>query len=179
MRQPRDNHMNTDTRVNLPYIPVDRYDQVDRQPSRKKASLPLFIVVGVVGILVIIGVVAALSKQFRHQLNLSIVRQSTPYTQLYFAHPATLSGVLKADEKNTFDFIIENDENRPYRYMYTVTLDDSRSHLVVSTEKVTIDNGKSVTRLVTVVPKDRKSKYLISITLEGMDQSIHFYGETS
>jgi hypothetical protein len=82
-------------------------------------------------------------------------------------------------QKNTFDFAIVNDESRVYRYTYIVTLDDSRSHSVVGTQTVTVANGGSVTRPVTVVPKDRKAKYLITVTLEGLNQSIHFYGETS
>lgn len=179
MRQPRDHYINTDTRVDMPYVPDERSDQINRRSFRKKAPLSAFIVMGIIGILIIIGVAAASWKQFRHQLALSIVRQPTPYTQLYFDHPVTLSDNLKVDAKNTFEFTIENDENRTYRYTYSVTLDDSRSHLVVTTQTVTIDNGVSVTRPVTVVPKDRKSKYLISITLEGMNQSIHFYSETS
>ena len=120
-----------------------------------------------------------MSKQFRHQLALSIVRQPTPYTQLYFTHPGALPGKLKVGQKNTFDFTIVNDENRAYRYTYIVMLDDSKKHLVVSTATATINNGQSATRSVTIVPKDRKSKYLITVTLEGMNQSIRFYSATS
>jgi hypothetical protein len=178
MRHPRDNRITTDTRTDLPLIPVAHYDQSYSHPPRKKTPLPFFIGAGVIGIILIISITAMLSKQFRHQLELSIVRQPTPYTQLYFTSPATLSHALKVDKENTFDFTIGNEENRTYRYTYTVTLDDSQSHLIVGTETVTIGNGESVTLPVNVVPRDSKSRYLISIALEGMNQSIHFYGET-
>ena len=122
---------------------------------------------------------AALSKQFRHQIEISVVRQVTPYTQLYFVSPTKLPTQLKVDQDNAFEFSIENDEGHAYHYIYTVTLDDSRSHVVVSTDTVDISDGDRTIRGVVVKPKDPKSKYLITVTLEGLNQSIHFYAETS
>jgi hypothetical protein len=141
--------------------------------------LPLYIGAGLIIILILIAAAASLSKQVRHQLELSIVRQPAPYTQLYFSHLAALPEKLKVDQKNTFDFTIINDENRSYHYTYSISLDDPKTHLVVSRETVTIDNGSSATRAVTVVPKDHKARYLITVALEGVNQSIHFYGQTS
>jgi hypothetical protein len=185
MRQPQNDDLSRGRHAGPPYSPVDRYDQVDRPPSRvdrppSRKDIPWRLVgIGLAVVIVILGVATASSKQFRHQVAISIVRQPTPYTQLYFTSPAALPEKLKADHKNTFEFTIENDEARTYRYTYVVTLEDSRSHLVVSKTAVTMSNGDRVTRLVTVAPKDRKSEYLITITLEGMNQSIHFYGQTS
>jgi hypothetical protein len=179
MRQPQNNDLSRGRHAGPAYSPVDRYDQVDRPPSRKDTPWRLVVGIGLAVVLVILGVATAYSKQFRHQIAISIVRQPTPYTQLYFTSPAALSEKLKVDQKNNFEFTIENDEARTYHYTYVVTLEDSRSHLVVSKTSVTMSNGDRVTRVVTVVPKDRKSTYLITITLEGMNQSIHFYGQTS
>jgi hypothetical protein len=180
MRQSQNNRIDPDTRMDLQRGPVDRYGQDGQRTTRKQTTpWPLYIGVGLIVVLVLIGVSAALSKPFRHQLALSIVRQPTPYTQLYFPNPGTLPSELKVDHKNTFDFTVVNDENGAYHYTYTVTIADSRSHSVVSVKAVTIANGSSVTYPVTVVPKDRKAKYLITVALSGVNQSIHFYGETS
>lgn len=179
MPQPSDDRLSTDTRVDLPYISIQLYDEVDSRPSRKKARVPLFVAAGLLVVLVVVGVAAASSKQFRRQAELSIVRQPTPYTQLYFAQPAVLPRVLKVDKRNIFDFTVVNNENRADSYTYTVRVGDSRSQLVVGTGTVAIANGKSATCAVTVVPKDRKSRYLISVVLQGMNQSIHFYARTS
>jgi hypothetical protein len=165
---------------------LDGYGQIDRrtsrgpanQPPRAKAYWRVVLGVGLV-IIVVIGVLSAFSQQFRHQVEISVVRQGTPYTQLYFASPTKLPSALKVDKKNIVDFTIENDEGRVYRYAYTVTIENSKSHVVMTSNTVTVGYGDSATRQIAVTPKDRKSKYLITVTLEGMNQSIHFYAETS
>jgi len=179
MRQPQDNHVDRDGHADSSRPSVDRCGQVGSVGLRSKAPLPLYIGIGLVTILILVAAAAALSKQFRHQLALSIVRQPTPYTQLYFPHPGTLPGKLKVDRKNTFQFAIVNDENRAVRYTYIVVLLHGSKSRHVSTATVTVSNGKTVTPSVTVVPKERNSRYQISVTLEGMNQSIHFYGTTS
>ena len=178
MRQPQNNHVDQGGHADSSRPSVDRGGEVGSQGFRSKASLPLYIGIGLVTILILIAAAATLSKPFRHQLALSIVRQPTPYTQLYFPHPGTLPGKLKVDRKNTFQFAIVNDENRAVRYTYIVLFDGSKSRHV-STATVTVSNGQTVTPSVTVVPRERKSKYQISVTLKGMNQSIHFYGTTS
>lgn len=179
MSRPQSNRISPDPRTDLPRPPVDRYSKVDDRTSLKKKRLPLYIGSVLLIILILIAAAASLSKQVRHQLELSIVRQPTPYTQLYFSHLAALPGKLKVDQKNTFDFTIVNDENRSYHYTYAISLDDPKTQVVISRGAVTIDNGSSATRAVTIVPKDRKARYLITIALEGVNQSIHFYGQTS
>jgi hypothetical protein len=175
--------------------PIDGYDQAGPQPSHRsdsysqpqrsdseppRAQVRWRLGIGIALVIVIILCAgAALSKQFRHQIEISVVRQGTPYSQLYFASPTKLPTQLKVNKSNIFDFTIENDEGRAYRYTYTVTLEDSRSHVVLSKETVEISNGDGATRRIAVTPKDRKSRYLITVSLEGMNQSIHFYAETS
>jgi hypothetical protein len=178
MRQPQNNHVDQDGHADSSRPSVDRCGQAGSPGLRSKAPLPLYIGIGLVTILILIAAAAALSKQFRHQLALSIARQPTAYTQLYFPHPGTLPGKLKVDRKNTFQFAIVNDENRAVRYTYIVLFDGSKSRRV-STTTVTVSNGQTVTPSVTVVPRERKSRYQISVTLKGMNQSIHFYATTS
>lgn len=179
MQQPHINRPSSDGNVGTAHSPVDRHQPADSQPPRKKPPWRLVIGIAAAVIVVILGAVATFPAQFKHQLEISIVRQPTPYTQLYFTNPSALSGKLEVGKKNTFEFSVENDESRTYTYTYTVTLDDSRSHLTVSRTSATLGSGDRVTRTVTFVPKDRKSQYLVTVALEGINQSIHFYGQTS
>jgi Protein of unknown function (DUF1616) len=175
MRYSPNENINQHLPVDLPRTPETRYNQ----SSRRKTSALLYIGIGLAVFVLVAAAAALISKPLRHQIAISIVRQPTTYTQLYFSQAETLPKLLTVDKKNTIDFTIVNDENRTYSYTYTVTLADSRSHSVVSTETVSIDNGDGVTRPVTVTPKDRKTKYLVTISLKYLDQSIHFYAETS
>jgi hypothetical protein len=179
MRQSQNRRFSADPRADPRRIPPDSYGEADRRVLRKRKKLWPAIGVGITGLLAILGTAVLFPQQFKHQLEISFVRQPTPYTQLYFTNPSTLPVNLLVDQGNAFEFTIKNDEGRAYRYTYTVTADDSRSHLVVSTQTVTVGDGDSTTRVVTVTPRDAKSRYLISITLDGMNQSIRFHGATS
>jgi hypothetical protein len=166
--------------------PIDGYGQVSRPASHRvgppssRAKIRWRVGIGIgLMVIAIFCALAAFSTQFRHQVEISVVRQGTPYTQLYFASPTKLPTELKTDKNNTVGFTIENDEGHAYRYTYIVTLDDFRSGAVTSKDTVAIGDGDRATSQIVVTPKDRKSKYLITISLEGMNQSIHFYAETS
>jgi Protein of unknown function (DUF1616) len=148
--------------------------QSRRGNTRRRAG----IAVGFTALLLAVALAAAFPKQLKHQWELSVVRQQTPYTQLYFTAPASIPSSLTAGQRNTFDFTIENDEGRAYSYTYVVTLKDSRAQQV-SKETVTVNSGATVTRAVTVVPKDKDSRYLVSVAIPSLNQSIQFYGETS
>jgi hypothetical protein len=97
---------------------------------------------------------------------------------LYFDNPGALPTTAAVNKSNTFAFTVVNNEGSAYQYSYVVTFADAHTHLVVAKEDLTIGNGASVTRKITVKPKDHKSNYLITITLEGMNQSIQFYEKT-
>jgi Protein of unknown function (DUF1616) len=179
MSQPQNNDINRETRIDQPRLPADGDDSFEAPTPRKKTSLPLYIGIGIAAVLILIAAAAALSKHVRHELAISIVRQPTPYTQLYFTHPGTLPAKLKVGHKGTFEFTIVNDENQTYRYTYVVTLVDSKQHLVVSSETATVSSGQTATRSVTIAPAGSKSPYLVTVTLKGVNQSISFHGVTS
>lgn len=183
MSQPYNESRNRDTRVDLPIDSVDGDDhenQTNNQGSLAKNPRRVTLGLGVIVILVIFFIVALIfPQQLKHQLAISILRQQTPYTQLYFTDPDRLPENLRVAQENNLDFTIENSEGRTYSYTYIITLEDSRSRLLVSKETVTIADTGSATFTAVIVPKDRKSKYLISIELQGMNQSIHFSTETS
>jgi hypothetical protein len=171
--------INPETRADLPQILDDKPGHLSGRTTRTIAVPRRYAIFSLVGTFIMIGLALGFSKPLQHQFALSIVRQPTLYTQLYFTDPGKLSDRLRTDQKNIFYFSLVNNENRAFRYVYVVTLDDSASHLVVSRETVTIGRGSTLTRRVTVVPRQPKSKYLITITLEGLNQSIHFFARTS
>ena len=187
MQRPNNGRANRETRIDMPYIPSDHHqyddgndyaDDSNRQPAHTR--IPWSIIIGV-GVAVFVALLAAVAspQQFKHQLAISFIRQPTPYTQLYFKNPGTLPDKLKYNKKNTIDFTIVNNEGRTYIYTYVITLQDSRSRQTVSAGTVTIANMHTISCPGVVIPKDRNSRYMIIIDLKGMNQSIHFYGETS
>ena len=117
-----------------------------RGNTRRRAG----IAVGLAVLLLAAALAAAFPRELKHQWELSVVRQPTPYTQLYFTAPASIPSSLVAGQKNTFDFTIENDEGRAYRYTYVVTLQDSRARQV-SKETVTVNSGARARRSGPVV----------------------------
>lgn len=125
------------------------------------------------------GLAVAFPKQFVHQIGISIIRQTTPYTQLYFTDPAILPAQLRAGRDSKFAFTIQNSQGKDERYRYTVTMTGAGSSVVVLTGSVAIPNDRSVTYTVSVDPKSHRSRYLINVVLDGTGQSIHFYGDTS
>jgi uncharacterized membrane protein len=169
------------------YTDFDSQGQVSRQASRRSEGQPpirrfrwpIRVGIGLLVLIVLIGAIAAVSKQFRHQVEISLARQPTPYTQLYFSSPSGLPSQIKVGKANTFAFTIVNDEDRTFSYTYTVTFADPKSHGVTSKGTLSIGDGQQVTRQVQVTPKDPKSKYVITVTLEGMNQSILFHAEAS
>lgn len=128
----------------------------------------------------IIGVLAvAFPKQFAHQVEISVARQPTPYTQLFFNDPSVLPTQLPVHKKSKFAFTITNDEGHSVFYQYDVTMSNARSSEVVRRGSVMLANNGTATFTVAIEPKTRKSRYLINVVLIGEGQSIHFYGGTS
>ena len=148
-----------------------------RRPKEKRGRA--VVVVVLCSVALIAGLFTAFPKQFMHQIEISLIRQPTPYTQLFFSHPTALQARLHVDRPNKFAFTIINDEGRSELFNYSVMVSTAKSVNVTRRGSLTIRNGGSVTRLVAVVPRSRKSRYLITVVLDANGQSIHFYGETS
>ena len=124
------------------------------------------------------GLCVFFPKQALYQLKISVIRQPVPYTQLFFSNPAKIPSRLHAKRRNGFSFTLVNNEGRVQIYRYQVTMSTSRSQTIVSDGSLSIADEERVTRSVSVIPKFRKSRYLITVTLIGTGQSIHFYGDT-
>lgn len=148
------------------------------QPKKRKGRLVTVIILILIFAGLLVGLITAFPRQFIHQVEISVVRQPTPYTQLFFSNPAMLPSVLHIDRRNTFIFTIVNDQGRSQLYRYTVTMSTTGSSTVASKGSLAISNGRSVTRAVAVVPRSRRSRFLISVVINATGQSIHFYGYT-
>jgi hypothetical protein len=161
--------------------PDDRRSQVPAsQPPNKRiwriAAAVVLVFCVVTGVLAI-----GFPAQFKHQLAISIIRQPTPYTQLFFNDSTALPKQLKFDHLNKFTFTVINDQGRPENYHYIVTMTRVKSGKIVSISKgsLMVGNTKSVMQAVRVEPKFRKSHYLIKVTLSGTADFIQFYATTS
>jgi hypothetical protein len=145
-------------------------------PKKNNRRVAVALVLSFIGLLV--GLFVAFPRQFVHQVEISIVRQPTPYTQLFFNNPTALPSQLRVNRANEFAFTIVNDQGRSWLYRYTVTASTTGSSTVAGRGSLTIRNGRSLTFTVAVVPKLRKSRYLVTVALDTPDQSIDFYGDT-
>jgi hypothetical protein len=109
----------------------------------------------------------------RHQWDLSILRQPTRYTSLYFDHPASLPHQAQASQTIRFSFTIVNNEGRPvdYRYRVETSPTDSPPGQELST---TIPAARSESILVSMRPACTASPCRIRVSLDGYPESIDF-----
>jgi hypothetical protein len=150
------------------------------EPTPRKKTTRLLLVAVTVSCVAIIGALAiAFPSGFVHQVEISIVKQPTSYTQLFFSNPSALPGKMAIDQENKFTFTIINDENRSETYEYIVTMRVSGSVAIIRRGSAKIINGESASFTVDVRPRARRSRYQITVALVGTGQSIHFYGSTS
>ena len=135
--------------------------------------------VGLVGVAIAGGLAVAFPKQIKYQVQISLFRQITPYTQLFFTNPAALSRQLRVGDENEFSFTVINDQGHSRSYQYTVTMDGAGSKELVTQGVFTVKDGGTLTRNVLFEPKYHKTKYIVTVELNGLDLSIHYYGVTS
>lgn len=158
--------------------PDERRNGVPASQPPNKRTWQLAGAVALLFVTVIGALAIAFPKQLAHQVEISVVRQPTPYTQLFFSDSAVLPKQLKVDRMNTFTFTVINDQGLSETYHYIVTMTSSKSREVVSQGSFTIINNASTRRSVAVKPKYRRSHYLITVALSGTADFIQFYGDT-
>jgi hypothetical protein len=154
-------------------------DQLRSSRPRKawRIRRPFIVILSSVGLLA--ALFAASPQQFVHQIEISVIRQPTPYTQLFFKDPAAIPSGLRLDRPNKFTFTIVNNEGQSSLYHFTVMMSTARLPTTVVAEgSLRLDDGGIGTRTVVFVPKKRRHRYLITVVLDGSGLSIHFYGET-
>ena len=158
-----------------------RHSTETRKPAKKARGWKLGAIIAVSCLVPLGALAAAFPKQFLHQVEISTVRQPTPYTELYFAHASDLPSRLRLGRENAFAFTIVNNTGRTAPYAYTVTMSGGGSSVIVRSGSVSIPDGRGATRTAGVEPTRRASRYLITVALSGTNgtnQSIHFYGDT-
>jgi hypothetical protein len=144
-----------------------------RSPRRRIAAGALVAFVGLVA-----GVAVIFPEQFKHQIEISIVRQPTPYTQLFFSNPTSLPTTLDVTRSTYFEFTVVNDQGHAMLYRYSVKLAYARRSTLVAKGSLWVGNNQSIKRAITIDPRVHKARYLITVELSNVGQSIHFYGET-
>lgn len=155
------------------------HDQLRSSHPRKARRIrrPFIVMLSSAGLLAALFV--ASPQQFAHQIEISVIRQPTPYTQLFFNDPRAIPSRLRLDLPNKFTFTIVNDEGQSLLYHFAVIMNTvGSSTTVVANGSLRLDDEGTGTRTVALVPKNRRHRYLITVVLDGSGQSIHFYGET-
>jgi hypothetical protein len=159
--------------------PLGQDDRLRSSGPRKTRRIrrPFIVILSSVGLLAALFVSSP--QQFVHQIEISVIRQPTPYTQLFFRDPGAIPSSLRLDRPNKFTFAVVNDEGQSSLYHFTVRVNAvGSSTTVVERGSLRLDNGGTGRRTVAFVPKKRGHRYLITVVLDGSGLSIHFYGET-
>lgn len=146
-------------------------------PKRHAWRLALAVVLIVIGIIGIFAI--CFPTQFKQQLEVSVLRQPTPYTQLFFSDPTALPQKLEVDRVSRFSFTVINNQGRSGTYRYTVTITGGKLQKLASQGSFTLGDSQSVTRTVGVVPTSRGTQYLIKVTLSGTPDVLQFYSTTA
>lgn len=122
------------------------------------------------------GLVIAFPHQIAHQIAISMTRQPEPYTELYFSNPQALPTTLSLSRPNLCIFTISNHEGHDTIYSYVVTLSSSHGAKTIARDRIDVGDNKKVTTAVNVVPPRRATKYVVTVTLPGRPETIHFSG---
>jgi len=142
---------------------------VDSQRARIRRFwivLIAFVVIGIAG--------STISPTIRHQWALSLIRQPTRYTLLYFDHPASLPNEVTEGQSISFSFTIGNEQGRSVIYRYDIGVtpaNDPQSQLHSMT---VLANGAMRSIPVKLRPLCMSTPCQIRVSLPAHHQSIHF-----
>jgi hypothetical protein len=130
----------------------------------------------VAAILVAAGV---LSPYFRHQLALSVIRQTTPYTQLGFKNSAALPATGVRGKPLHISFVIINNEGKQVLYRYVVSSGSGSQLQPLSSSSETVASGATWSVDATVVPQCAESACRVQVSLPQQGESIDFLYQDS
>lgn len=106
-------------------------------------------------------------------------RSPEPFSELYFAAPHALPKQLVAGQATSLDFVIANHEAAQHHYHYqVVVIKQGRSTPQLAGE-VTLPNGQSATRQVTIPPQQQGEHLQVEIRLPDKNQYIRFSAEVA
>jgi hypothetical protein len=158
--------------------PSDRSGDLPESPPRRRLTWKVAwagaaIFIALAGILAIV-----FPTQFKHQFAISVTRQPTPYTQLFFANSTTLPRELSLNRPNDVKFTVVNNEGRAATYHYTVTMAVGNQAKIAGQGSFALGDNQSITQTAVIKPSSRRSQYLVKITLDGTGSFIQFYAST-
>ena len=122
------------------------------------------------------GLVRAFPHQIAHQIAISVTRQPASYTALYFSNPQALPASLSLSRPNLCKFTIFNHEGHDAIYPYVVTLTSSHGAKTIAQDHIDVGDNKKATMVINIVPPRRATKYVVTVTLQGRPETIHFVG---
>jgi D-inositol-3-phosphate glycosyltransferase len=113
----------------------------------------------------------------RHQWALSLLRQPTPYTVLFFNRAAVLQARVTAGQPVRFGFTVSNKEGRTMRYRYVISTRPAgsgcRPRLLAESARL-VPAGSSWSVSVAVRPHCCNAPCRIQVSLPGHPETIDF-----
>lgn len=110
----------------------------------------------------------------RHQWALSLIRQPTPYTVLFFNKPAALPTTVAINQPITVSFTVGNYEGRLMDFRYVLSASSVRSSHILGESTRSIAAGAMWTVTRTLRPRCDTSPCRIEISLPGHPETIDF-----
>ena len=113
------------------------------------------------------------------QLELSFVRQPTPYTELFFENPDRLPTSIPEAGVAAFSFSIRNNEIRAITYEYVCEIRTAGRTAVIDRGVALVPAGAAATRSEHILSPGAGKRFVVSISLVGRSQEIDFIGGPS
>ncbi len=126
------------------------------------------------GLIVAAVTVSLIIPASRHQWAISIVRQPTNYTTLYFDNPATLPTTAEVNKPIGFSFTVVNHEGRALHYQYVVSSKGQNGAVTVQRSTRFIPAGASSSISTSVSPTSPGKNSRIVVSLPGHAETIDF-----
>jgi hypothetical protein len=108
----------------------------------------------------------------RHQWEISLFRQPTRYTALFFNHAGALPAAIAARQPLPVSFTVANHEGRPVVYKYILSAGAGRGQQVLRESTKAVPAGSAWTVVAKVRLKCRQCR--IEVTLPGHSETIDF-----
>jgi len=117
---------------------------------------------------------AVLSPWFRHEVEVSVARQPTPFTELYVNDHTALPSHVPPGASATFRFTIANHEGSDLAYPYTVTISGATGTAEVQQGTVLVRDAGSSGVDVAFTPAAGVGASEVKVQLVGRTESLHF-----
>jgi hypothetical protein len=147
----------------------------NRPPTRQRR---LILAVGAAILAVVIIVVIVAPAAVTRQFALSFTRRPVPFSALS-VNAQELPRLMRTDRPNTVVFQLTNHETHAIRYAYTITLLTRGRPVESHSGEVKLNSGQSMRLAQTIVPPAQNTQYVVSVTLSGRPEQIHFSTRTA